>query len=239
MTDAKTARTDEKTDEKLGKDAEARQAAKTQREEAASTIERLHEERRRVTPEAVAGEESAYERLEEIERLIDEARAARELAKTALEELDRREGEERERAEEERRRELEGRFDELARGRKKLLGEIEKALDALDKKAKALLEIDEEQREIGEKTRRYTSVMPYDHILKDRILARLGGLLSGVPGVASGRHTPLTEDDWFTKTIAEEEKAREIQEKAKQLREEGGRAAAPGEARDALTPKEG
>jgi hypothetical protein len=53
----------------------------------------------------------------------------------------------------------------------------------------------------------------------DRILARLGGVLVGVPGAAAGRHTPLTEDEWFTKTIAEEERAREIQEKAKTLQQ--------------------
>ncbi len=134
----------------------------------------------------------------------------------------RREGEERAQAEEERQRELEARFDELAPARKKLLADVEKALDALDKKAKALLEVDEEQRTLGEKTGRYKHVMPYDFIVRDRILARLGDLLSGTPGVASGRHTPITEDDWFTATIAEDEKAGEIRRKAKQLRSETG-----------------
>lgn len=148
-------------------------------------------------------------------------RGRRDLAETALEELDRREGEERRRAEAERLSELEARFDELARERKKLLGEVEKALDTLDKKAKALLELDREQRDIGEKTGRYRHLAPYDYVIKNRILARLGGVLRGVPGVASGRHTPLTEDDQFTRTIAEEEKVQEVREKAKRLQERG------------------
>jgi hypothetical protein len=167
----------------------------------------------------VAGEEKAYERLVEIERLVEEARARQELADTALKELDRREGEDRERAQEERLSELDARFDELVGARKKLLRAVEKALDTLDGKAKALLELDQEQRVLGEETGRYPHVVPYDHVLKGRILGRLGDVLMGVPGVASRRHTPLTEDAWFTRTIAEEERAREIRQKAKNLQE--------------------
>ncbi len=52
---------------------------------------------------------------------------------------------------------------------------------------------------------------------------RHGSPFETVPSVGTGRHTPLTEDVWFTRTIAEEEKAREIREKAKglQFQEEG------------------
>jgi hypothetical protein len=197
-----------------------REKAKAALVEANSTIEHLQEERRRITPEAVAGEEAAYERLLEIESLIDEAQAERELAETALEELDRREEEERRQAEEERRRKLEARFDELVPKRKKLLWEVEKALDALANKAQALLELDQEQRRVAEECGRYPHAAPYDHIVRDRILARLGNVFVGVSGAARGRHTPLTEDEWFTKTIAEEERAREIREKAQTLTEE-------------------
>lgn len=185
---------------------EAREEAQAAREEAASTIERLGEERKRVTPEAISGEEAAYERLEEIERLTDEAQARRELAESALDELERREAAQREQAQQERTRELEARYDELARGRKRLLAEVEKALDALEKKARALLELDSEQRAVAEEMGRSRFVAPYDLILKKRILARLGVFLAGVPGAAAGRHEPLTEDTSFTRTIAEEER---------------------------------
>ncbi len=83
-----------------------------------------------------------------------------------------------------------------------------------------MLELHQEQREVGEEMGRYRHVAAYDYVLKDRILARLGGVLMGVPGAATWRHTPLTEDEWFTRTIVEEKRVREIQEKAKRLQEE-------------------
>ncbi len=110
------------TEEPQTKLEESRRGAREAREEAISTIERLIEERRHLIPEAVAGEETAYERLVELERLVHEARVRQELAESALQELERREQQERERVAEERQRELEARFDELVGDARSCLG---------------------------------------------------------------------------------------------------------------------
>jgi len=178
-------------------------------EEAVRAIERLTQEQRALAPEALVGEAGAKEEIAKLEKQEAEAKRRKALAETALEELAGREEEERRAVEDQRREELSSRYDELACGRKKLLASVERALDALDKKASALLEHDREQRAVAEDMGYQHGQGPYGYILRNRILFRLGNFLGGVPGAASSRRTPLTEGDWFTRTIAEEQAAKE------------------------------